>query len=157
MNPENVIKGMFIIINRPEIFELINGRRFHFFDAKYKNMKFDDAQYTQTVLDKIEHSNDLSYQENGFTLLHLAVQEYEYDFVKALLEKKIDVNASTKYGITPLHTAISRYKGEISDKIIRILLKHGANYAISFGGMSAIEFAAQKGIQEKFEAMLSKQ
>lgn len=143
--------------NRPELFELISGRQFHSFNAKLKSLVFDDDEYTKMVLNRIEHcdNDSLTYHENGFTLLHLAVQEYEYDFVIALLKKGAAVNARTQHGKTPLHTAISRYKEEKSNLIIQALLQHGADYSIQFGGMSATEFATLKGIDDIWAKMIS--
>ncbi len=138
--------------DRPEIFRLISGRYFFSTTAKYKNEPFDNESYTQMVLDKIAQGSNLDYNENGLTLLYLAVQDYEYEFTLALLEMGLDVNASTAQGATPLHVAVSRYKKDRnSEKLIKLLLDHGASRDIDFGGMPLNEFAALIGIENLFE------
>lgn len=137
--------------NRPEILQFITKRKFYSFDAtQVKKVPFDDAAYTSMVLEKIAESNDLNYHENGWTLLHSAVNGQEYDFVSALIEQGLDVNARTDKGVTPLHLALSVYGGEEDDPLIEILLAHGADRNIDFDGMSAKEFAEFSGAGKFF-------
>jgi ankyrin repeat protein len=136
---------------RPELFELISGRSRHSYYAKIgKESAFDDNAYTQMVVEKIEQSSDLTYNEDGFTYLHLAVQDREPVFVQALLDKGLDVNAKTSKGISPLHMALSNYKLGDMDMVVKILLETGAERNIDFGGMPVKEFAKLVGASKFF-------
>ena len=143
---------------RPELFDLISGRSRYSFDAKIKNIPFDNDKYTQMVLEKIMQASDtdLSYTESeygGFGYLHLAVQDHEPVFVQALLDRGLDVNADAKKGGgTPLHIALSRYRSdEKSETIVKILLENGADHNIDFDGMPIKEFAKLAGASKFFD------
>lgn len=134
---------------RPELFDLLNGRNRSAFDAKIKGQPFDDRTYTDMVIEQIESSSELSYHENGFTLLHLAVQEKEIPFVLALLNNGLDVNAKTEHGMTPLQKAASGYKEGEDPSLISLLIENGAEINIELAGMSLADFFKFKGLDIK--------
>lgn len=126
---------------RPELCALISGRVRERFDAKIKNLNFDEAAYTKMVVEKIKQAEDISYNEKGFTYLHLAVQEREPDFVIALLEKGVDINSGSESQSTPLCLAIGCSNQDGMMQIIKLLLEHGADYTTKFGKYSAKDLA----------------
>lgn len=132
--------------NRSELFDLISGRARESNNAKFNQVEFNDSEYTKIVVKRIQETEDLSYNEDGFTLLHLAVQEIEYDFVSALLAEGVNVNAITVHGVTPLHKALMSYSRDGMKEIVQLLLDKGANYETGFGNKSAKDFAKMIGL-----------
>jgi hypothetical protein len=112
--------------NRSEIFDLIGERSGY----KFSNSVFNDDEYTKTVVNVIQSASDekISYNEDGFTLLHLAIQEGEPEFVKELLMRGLSVNICAENGGYPLDFAVSHSKGrEHMTRIISMLLEAGAD------------------------------
>lgn len=132
--------------NRPELFDLISGRARESSNAKFNQIEFNDSEYTKIVVEKIHEAEDLLYNEDGFTFLHLAVQNIEYDFVSALLARGINVNAITIHGLTPLHKAFMSYSKDGMKEIVKLLLDKSADYETSFGNKSAKDFAKMIGL-----------
>jgi hypothetical protein len=62
---------------------------------------------------------------DGMTALHLAADVGAIEVAEALLEAKSAIDAEDENGWTPLHGAVLRERGD--GKIVRLLLKHGAN------------------------------
>ncbi|EDV26048.1 uncharacterized protein TRIADDRAFT_55756 [Trichoplax adhaerens] len=60
----------------------------------------------------------------GFTPLHYACKEGQFQCAKTLIEKGADVNAMSSIGFTPLYVAA---QGNFVD-IVKLLLKHGADH-----------------------------
>lgn len=120
------MKNNKVYLNRSEIFELIGGRVRH----KFSNSGFNDYEYTKEVVTAIQSASneDILYNENGYTLLHLAVQEGELEFVKALVKRGLSVNSGDDNECYPLDLAISysNTKEQMID-IISILLQAGAD------------------------------
>lgn len=96
------------------------------------------------LLKKILDSKDITiinYQDKaGFTALHFAIQENQYDYAVQLIEAGADFEIADMYGNTAIIRAVSSFKGD--GRIIKLLLSKGAdinkenNY-----GVSAIEWA----------------
>lgn len=70
-----------------------------------------------------------SVDEEGITLLHWAAFGNDPDTVAFLLDKKLDVNAREKRGVTPLMTAVWNRKLDrrAQESIVLNLLQHGAD------------------------------
>lgn len=121
---------------RPAVFRAISGRSMAKLDFGYN-----EAQYTKDTLNLIQKAseNDISYNEDGYTLLHLAVQEGEKEFVKALLNRGINVHSVTEKGGTPLSLAIGLSKKEGTIEIITILLNAGADLDLKSGNYTPRE------------------
>ncbi len=102
---------------------------------------------TEKIYELINSENiDVNAQNSfGFTPLHLAVQNQNFDVISALLKShhKVNVNALDNSGCPPLKLAISSK----NIKIVKILIKHGSNIDIKCKAsknkpeMSLLEFA----------------
>ncbi len=85
--------------------------------------------------------NTSSVDENGYTLLYIAVGEGNERIVDFLLKKKFSPNGKSKNGETPLHLAVSQLMPRITEK----LLAGGANPNIPNGeGLYPLHIAIQK-------------
>ncbi len=89
----------------------------------------------------IESGTDVNIQDHdGFSALHFAAQNYQLASLKLLVEAGALIDASNKFGNTPLFIATfnSRGRGEI----IQLLLKNGANSGYkNKSGVSPIDLA----------------
>lgn len=73
-------------------------------------------------------SKNINEADNqGFTALHFAVQNNDYEMVKYLIEKGANVNIQDKYGNIPLSRAIKPY---IDRRIIELLIKTNSDMNI---------------------------
>lgn len=83
--------------------------------------------------------------ENCRTLLHLAASKCDVDVVQLLIGSGLDPNAETKFGVTPLHEAVTGSHiaaGRLY--VVRILLENGADpNAADVYGVTPRERAAQ--------------
>ncbi|MDF2441475.1 MAG: hypothetical protein JWN98_2459 [Abditibacteriota bacterium] len=77
----------------------------------------------ERVQSLLELGLDPNYGEDGYTLLHWAVQEKFTDIIKLLIERGAAVDASYLRGITPLFSAAG--DGDIN--VVRLLIELGAN------------------------------
>lgn len=92
-----------IMMRRADLFE------------KILNKNNEDIDYYRVL--------DFSKETKSFTLLHLAVIEGYYEASKLLVEsKKIDLDVSTKQGVTPLMIACK--KGYFD--LVKLLIENGA-------------------------------
>lgn len=85
----------------------------------------------------------------GYTKLHNAVRENDFDEVnKILQEKKININAQTYRKATPLHIAVdSNFR-----KIVEILLQYGADpNVVNASGYTPYQLAIASGMSKLFE------
>ena len=93
--------------NIDTLFFYIKDRNFRQFKDIYEKYKFDkEAQ-----------------DENGNTMLNLAVQSNSFKIVNFLLNNNASVNTSNYKHNTPLHYALAHHNFEIAD----LLIKKGAN------------------------------
>lgn len=68
---------------------------------------------------------DLDYQDvNGYSALHFAVQLNNLELVDALIGKKITINATDRYGNTPLYKSVTE---KVNPAIVIRLLESGAD------------------------------
>ena len=96
------------------------------------------------VLEKI-NSDSLrqlnQVQGLGLTILHTAVVANDQTFVKALINRKINLDTKTtsirNSGLTALHIAVQ----EEFVEIVELLLKAGANKEIKFKNLTALDLA----------------
>ena len=58
---------------------------------------------------------------------HFAVQECNYEIVKLFLESGATVDIEDSYGNTPLGRALFNVRDQEGGKVIKLLLKYGAN------------------------------
>lgn len=63
--------------------------------------------------------------DSGFTALHFACQQGNYEIAEALLTAGAPVNVKDSWGNTPLWRAVFAYQDD--PRLIRLLLDHGAN------------------------------
>ncbi|WP_425289498.1 ankyrin repeat domain-containing protein [Spiroplasma endosymbiont of Nephrotoma flavescens] len=85
--------------------------------------------------------------ENGDTLLHLAVKINNLSLAKELIQSGININACNQVGTTPLHIATS-----IGDRtlMIQLLLTNGANIHIfNEKKFHPFQLSCQKQMKEK--------
>ncbi len=68
--------------------------------------------------------NIISPQQDGSTLLHLAVEKQNLDLINKAIQLGIDVNAQDEEGNTALHKAALTAK---DDKVLRVLINAGIN------------------------------
>lgn len=57
--------------------------------------------------------------DQGKTLLHLACEKRDIEFVRLLVQKGVDINAKDNYGITPIFNAVSYGFSEIVEFLIQ--------------------------------------
>lgn len=68
---------------------------------------------------------DLDYQDaNGYSALHFAVQMNSLGLVDALIEKKITINVTDRYGNSPLYKSVTE---KVNPVIVIRLLESGAD------------------------------
>ncbi len=95
-------------------------------------------------------NNATEYQQLGKSLLE-AVRKNDAADVESLLDRQADVNFANEEGMTSLMFAIILHD---DDKIVRILIKHGANIAMQDNaGLTALEIAT-KNDKKAIKALL---
>lgn len=90
---------------------------------------------------------------NGFTPLHIAVQNEQIDIVQLLVDLKADVNIKSSQGSTALHYAV-----EIGNNDIVKILLNGENCCVnatSIDGTTPLHIAAKKGSIRIVEDLLN--
>ena len=81
------------------------------------------------VIEEIKKGNINTTDRELYTPLHLAVAVDNFELTKLLLENGANLKAQDKWGNTPLHRAMSSYRGG-DGKIIKYLIEQGANIDI---------------------------
>ncbi|QLG46286.1 ankyrin repeat domain-containing protein [Costertonia aggregata] len=98
----------------------------HYLLNTYKNAEPESfEQKLKLLTDKGLSLNET--QENGNTLLHLAVKENNLSLLKRLEAFDIDINQKNKDGITPLHMAAMTSNNDI---ILKYLISQGADKSV---------------------------
>ncbi|MCM3595996.1 ankyrin repeat domain-containing protein [Metabacillus idriensis] len=123
-------------LKKTEIFEALEKKNL----ARFNELLNEDASLAD------------SENDNGLTLLGLACHYGEAEFVKVLLNKGADINASShsKLSFIPSNTALhAAIAGKQSPKLIHLLLRNGADVnAIDSDGHAPIQTAAFEGNAE---------
>ena len=91
----------------------------------------------------ISHGANVNAAINdGFTVLHCAVQNGHVDVAALLLDNDADIEARSKEGVTPLNTAA--FSSQFS--CVALLLDHGAKIdAVNNYGFTVLNRVAQEG------------
>ncbi len=90
-------------------------------------------------------------QADGMTALHWAVLKHDAKATRRLLQEKVDVNAVTRYQVTPLEIACTAGDTEI----VQLLVVAGANVqAKAIGSESMLHIAARTGLVEATQALI---
>ncbi len=92
-----------------------------------------------TALDRINKSSlkKLNMKQGmGLSLLHTAVIDGKIEIVKALVDRKVDLNMVSN-GLTPLHIAVM----DNNTTLVKILVDAGANKEIKYNNLNAYDFA----------------
>lgn len=61
--------------------------------------------------------------QNGFTVLHICARKNQIKLVSILLERGVQADTTTRFGVSPLHLAAQEGNPEIVD----MLLEHGSS------------------------------
>lgn len=105
-----------------------------------------------TALSLIEICDDINQSDKRkYTYLHFASQMELPEIADALILKGAIIDARTFTGSTPLRMAVVRCKAyplERSIKVIKSLLKHGANPNDVVNGISIRQLAIETGVSE---------
>ncbi|KAG4927563.1 hypothetical protein JHK82_053327 [Glycine max] len=107
------------------------------------------------VLEHSEHTWKAvdSVDQNGDTLLHVAISKSRPDIVQLLLEFNADVESKNRSGETPLESACA--SGE--ELIVELLLAHKANTErTESSSLGAIHLSAREGRREVLRLLLLK-
>ena len=94
---------------------------------------------TEIVLDRINKSSLKklnSKQGMGLSLLHTAVIDGKVEIVKALVNRKVDLDMISN-GLTPLHIAVM----DNNTILVKILLEAGADKKIGYKKLNAYDLA----------------
>ena len=90
----------------------------------------------------------------GLTILHTAVIANDIRIVKALINRKVNLDVKTSSlnnsGLTALHIAVQSENPEM----VKLLLLAGANREIKFKGLSALDFAEIAKSNEIIELLI---
>lgn len=98
---------------------------------------------------------DLDYRySDSRTVLHRAIDNCKWEFAKRLVERGVNINGATDYGLTPLMMAVSAQRRDL----IRLLLSHGAIvdrqnndgetalfYAVEYNDIETVKILLQAG------------
>lgn len=105
-----------------------------------------DGQVDKAI-DMISKIDNVDFKDaNGYTYLHIAVQNESLDIIKLLISKGADINAIDIFGKTPLMIAISAFCGDRT--IIDYLIKNGADIELKTkAGVSTRKLAQMKGLE----------
>ena len=99
---------------------------------------------------------------NGWTALHYAAQNGDFESVKILIDKKADINSFSNNGRTPLHLAAKMNRKKIVNYLVdKILEKYKSNSQIYLNakdehGCTPSHLAAKEGNIPCLEILLSK-
>lgn len=117
--------------------------------------------FTETARVLLNHKADIQTKFEDFSILHIAVFNAPTDTVAMLLDHKADIDLQTKYGDTPLISAVLNKKEETA----KLLLDKGANASLTLSsGRTAFEVAfsptikkviLKKQLEEFLENLLS--
>ena len=93
-----------------------------------------------------------------YSMLHFAVEDFNYKMVKYLLEKGANVNALTGKNNTPLHSACNDSDHHLNrNKVTEILLQYGADIsARNIAGTTPLHSASEYGLNLAVELFLKK-
>ncbi|KAF7557074.1 hypothetical protein G7Z17_g893 [Cylindrodendrum hubeiense] len=98
----------------------------------------------------LEQSDIEANDGAGWSPLFRAISNENEDFVRLLIDKGADVNASTNGGLTLIHAIENR-----NEAIIQLLLERGANPNVKdLIGRSPLVLAAQRGSEAIFQLLL---
>lgn len=88
-----------------------------------------------------EANIDITYSNEGRTMLHLAAERGNVNVVQYFLEGEgFNIEARTQFGDTPLHAAVATEHVDV----VRLLLQRGANpNAINLGRLTPLHLAAR--------------
>lgn len=116
-----------------------------------EQVSFDRSRFASVLLEL--GADPKIHNNRGRTPLMEAVLHYNKEAVKAFLSQEVDKNARDNTGNTALHFAV-RDTGD--SKLARYLLKKGADYLVTNNeGFSAMDLAADRGMNDVLELMLS--
>ena len=105
-----------------------------------------------TALELIEICDDIKQADKRkYTYLHFAAQMELPEVIDALISKDATIDARTFTGGTPLRMAVVRCKAyplDRSIKVIKSLLRHGANPDDVVNGVSIRQLASETGVSE---------
>ena len=105
-----------------------------------------------TALELIEICDDINQADKRkYTYLHFAAQMELPEVIDALISKDATIDARTFTGGTPLRMAVVRCKAyplDRSIKVIKSLLRHGANPDDVVNGVSIRQLASETGVSE---------
>ncbi len=91
----------------------------------------------------------------GLTILHTAVIANDIQIVKALINRKVNLDVKTSSlnnsGLTALHIAVQSE----SPEMVKILLSAGADHEIKFKDLSALDFAKIANNNEIIELLIN--
>ena len=95
---------------------------------------------------------------HGYTMLHFAVEDFNFEIVKFLLENGANVNAKTGKHNTPLHSACNGSDHHLKrNKVTEMLLEHGADIsAINKAGCTPLHLASEYGLNLAVQIFLKK-
>ena len=92
----------------------------------------------------------------GLTILHTAVIANDIQIVKALINRKVNLDVKTSSinnsGLTALHIAVQSENPEM----VKLLLSAGADHEIKFKDLSALDFAKISQNNEIIELLIIK-
>ena len=92
----------------------------------------------------------------GLTILHTAVIANDIQIVKALINRKVNLDVKTSSinnsGLTALHIAVQSENPEM----VKLLLSAGADHEIKFKDLSALDFAKISQNNEIIELLINK-
>lgn len=87
--------------------------------------------------------------DGGLTPLYHAVNRFDYEMAKLLLEHGADPNKDKGDGWAPIHVAIYATSDRGDKKLVELLLAHGADVSLKTpSGLSPYEYAIEEGKQE---------
>jgi ankyrin repeat protein len=92
-----------------------------------------------------EHSDETEMSAGPLHLLAAGHHWWQVGALEFLLQRNANTEIRNEKGETPLHVALndSSYRRKYKDKIVPILLKHGANpNAVTKDGMSCLDYAS---------------
>jgi hypothetical protein len=103
-------------------------------------VRIDDLSRVRRLLERGANVN--AVDDNGRTLLHVAVEYAHRDIVALLIRSGANVDAVDNYGWTPLHVAVEYAHRDI----VALLLRSGANVdAVDNNGWTPLHWAAHDG------------
>ncbi len=112
-------------------------------DEFIKSVKDNNIEITKKCIKNGADKNCLG--ENGWTALHYASHQGNYEMARYLLSLKPEINIQNFRGSTPLIMAVSNYHFNVCE----LLLDNGADINIQRpDGMSALLFACSRGWDE---------